>query len=84
MGDVGVGDLLPGLDGLLREEDLDLVVIVVPMSSVRDTSVVDTRQAQAKDLEKRETVAPSRKSMRNYEGLVRAQRRHWTKRSLLR
>ena len=60
MGDVGKGDFLASLDGLLGEEDLDLAAVVITVGSVRNAGVVDTRQAQADDLEERKVLSSRR------------------------
>ena len=49
---VGDGDFLSSLDGLLREEDLDLEVAAAEVGRVRNAGVVDARQPQADNLEK--------------------------------
>ena len=47
---VGDGDFLSSLDGLLREEDLDLEVAAAEVGRIRNAGVVDARQPQADNL----------------------------------
>ena len=60
MADVGKGDFLTSLDGLLGEEDLDLAAVIITVGSVRNAGVVDARQAQADDLEERKVLSSRR------------------------
>ena len=45
MGEVAVGDLIPGLDILLRKENLDFQIILQPMSSIGNAGMVHSGQS---------------------------------------
>ena len=45
MGEVAEGDLIPGLDVLLREENLDFQIILEPMSSIGNAGMVHSGQS---------------------------------------
>ena len=48
MAEVAEGDLLPGLDVLLREEDLDFHVVLKPMSRIGNAGMVHSGQSAMK------------------------------------
>jgi hypothetical protein len=73
-------NFVPGLDGLLGEEDLDPVVVFVPVGSVGDTGVVHPRQTQTDDLKPSPFTTPKlKRSIRGqFLALVQPQDRFFT------